>query len=74
MITPNKVVSLEASAISRLPVLLGEGPSPIALPALWDRVHSSFESLDQFLLSLDILYVLGRIDVDRDRGVVVYAD
>lgn len=74
MIAPNKVVSLEASAMGKISVLIAEGPTPIGLSSLWERVESSFESVDQFLLAVDILYVLGRLDVDKEHGVVVYAD
>ena len=41
---------------------------------LYRSVHRDFESIDQFLLTLDVLYVLGRIEVDITTGAVTYAD
>ena len=41
---------------------------------LYRTVHRELESIDQFLLALDVLYVLGRIEVDLTTGAVTYAD
>jgi hypothetical protein len=49
----------------------GEGTDLIAL---YRDVSKDFESIDQFLLSLDILFILGRIDIDLQTGVVANAD
>lgn len=74
MITPNKVVALEGSALGMASVILDRGPQPTDLLVLHRSVSSEFESIDHFLLTLDVLYVLGRIDVDfRTRTVRFYA-
>jgi hypothetical protein len=46
----------------------------VNLGALYRTVGKEFESIDQFLLTLDVLYVLGRIDIDLSTGTVTYAD
>lgn len=75
MITPNKVVALEASALGLAPVILEQGPQPMDLLRLWGFVSTEFESIDHFLLTLDVLYVLGRVDVDfQTRTVIFHAD
>jgi hypothetical protein len=74
MITPNKALSFDDSALSRAGVILRQGPRPIDLLTLYDRVSGRFESIDQFLTTLDILFVLGRITVNTATRTVAYAD
>lgn len=74
MITPNKVITLSESALGRTPIILKEKASEGDLASLYNRVGKDFESIDQFLLTLDVLYILGRIDVDVLTGALTYAD
>ena len=60
MITPNKVITLRESALGRTPIILREKASQHNLVGLYDRVRKDFESIDQFLLALDVLYILGQ--------------
>ena len=64
MITPNKVITLRESALGRTPVILQEKASQENLAGLYEKVGKHFESIDQFLLAVDVLYILGQIDVD----------
>lgn len=73
MIVPNKLIALSDSVLSKLPTLLGEGPAPIDILTLYDAVRQDVESIDQFLLAIDVLYILGRIDVDPATRAVTYA-
>ncbi len=73
MITPNKVIPLDESALGRLSEIMREGPDAVDLITLYRRVSDRFESIDQFLLTLDVLFVLGRIDVNRTTRTVSYA-
>lgn len=74
MITPNKVITLRESALGRTPIILREKAPQDNLAAVYEKVRKDFESIDQFLLTLDVLYILGQIDVDLSTGVVTYAD
>jgi hypothetical protein len=74
LIMPNKVITLRESALGRTPVILREKASQVNLVSLYDKVGEEFESIDQFLLTIDVLYILGQIDVDPSTGVVTYAD
>jgi hypothetical protein len=40
---------------------------------LYHIVVNNFESIDQFLLAIDVLYVLGRIEVNFQTRTVIYA-
>lgn len=73
MITPNKVLSLETTAMGLLPILMDLGKSEIQLATLYRKSEKHFESADQFLLAVDALYVLGRINVNLETGIVSYA-
>lgn len=74
MITPNKAVSIEASALGLSALILEHGPDPIELSKLYHLVSKSFESIDQFLLTIDLLYVLGRLGVDFQKRTVFYVN
>jgi len=73
LITPNKVLSLKESALGRLGVLLRNRSGDVDLVALYHDVADQFESVDQFLLALDILFLLGRVNVNLTSRVVSYA-
>ena len=74
MIIPNKVITLRDSALGKTPMILRAKEVQVNLGALYRTVGKEFESIDQFLLTLDVLYVLGRIDIDLSTGAVTYAD
>ena len=71
---PNKVITLRESALGRTPIILHENASQANLVSLYGKVGKEFESIDQFLLAIDVLYILGQIDVDLSTGLVTYAD
>lgn len=73
MITPNKVVPLSASVLGLLTHVLKVGPAPTQLADLFQQVGDKFESIDQFLLALDVLFLLDRLTVDFSTERIVYA-
>lgn len=73
MIAPNKTVPLRASALSASTAILDCGPGPIDLGRLYREVSGEFESADDFLLALDVLFVLDRISIDMRTRLVSYA-
>jgi len=74
VITPNKVVALERSALGLTQVVLAEAPNADSLLDLQQRTSKHFESIDQFLLTVDLLFVLGRISVDFNTGRIAHVD
>lgn len=74
MITPNKTIALRNSALGLSGIILEQGPEPIHLAALYNSVLRKFETIDQFLLTIDLLFVLGRVNVNMQTGVVTYVD
>lgn len=73
MIVPNKVISIDESALSAIPAILEQGPLPHDLVTLYREHSEKFDSIDQFLLGLDVLFVLGRINVNFETRVITYA-
>jgi hypothetical protein len=73
MITPNKAITIEESALGKAPVILRQGSKPVDLLSLYRAVRLHFDSIDQFLLTLDVLHVLGKLDIDLATRMVIYA-
>ena len=73
MIVPNKTVTLDESALGSAIAILEQGPDPILLASLYERVADQFQDIDHFLLTLDVLFLLERIDVDFNSKEVSYA-
>jgi hypothetical protein len=74
LITPNKVLSLKESVLGRICVLLKAGPMKTDLVSLYHDVASDFESVDEFILAVDTLFILGHLDIDFGTRIVSYAD
>lgn len=74
MITPNKLIPFDNSVLARVVPILQAGPTNVRIRDLYRSVGGKFESLDQFLLALDVLYVLGRIDVNFSTEEITYAE
>ena len=64
MIVPNKTIPYNASLLSKLPIILRRLCTPATPVELYRELHSNFDNLSQFLLTLDVLYVLGKITFD----------
>jgi len=64
MITPNKFIDLDASILGKLDVILDEYPDEMAVRELYRQVGQKFDSADEFLLAIDVLFILGRVSVD----------
>jgi len=73
MIAPNKAVSIHDSALGHAKFILAHGPEPIHIGELYEKTGDHFESIDHFLLTLDLLYVLEKIEVNLDTQILSYA-
>jgi hypothetical protein len=73
VIVPNKVIRLDDSVLSRLSTVLREGTDPVDVVLLYSNLSDAFESIDQFILALDTLFVLGKIHVDFNTRSLTYA-
>lgn len=71
MLVPNKTIPLEESSLYKACQLLEVLESPIALVELYQTNKKIFPDMSSYIDALDMLYVLGKIDV-KD-GVVHFA-
>lgn len=70
MIVPTKFTPLDESALGKTPILLQAFDEPISVDRLYKLVGHQFEDVGEFLLSLDILYVLSSIRLDITAGII----
>ena len=64
MIVPNKAISYENSLLSKLPKVLHafeEGENSVV--DLYLKTRSEFADLTQFMIALDMLFILERIEI-----------
>ena len=73
MIAPNKFTHLDKSILGKLSHLIVEEVDEISLPELLDMKLRKFTDVGEFILALDTLFILGRIEMD-DEGVIKYVD
>ena len=73
MITPNKFIALDQSILARLDVILEGVMEETSIRDLYKAAESRFDTADQFLLALDVLYILGRIQVNFRTATVMHA-
>ena len=71
MLVPNKAIPLEESSLYKACQLLEVLESPIDLVELYQTNKKIFSDMSSYIDALDMLYILGKIDVKE--GVVHFA-
>lgn len=67
MILPSKYINLEGSLLGLGAVILAFLTYPRTITALWEEVRKTPEpmSFNYFVLALDLLFILGTIDLNE---------
>ena len=65
MIIPNKSVPFKKTVIHKMLVILELDFEEIAISDLYRKTKSKFSSMDEFVYSIDLLYVLDKIMIDE---------
>ncbi len=74
MIYPNKNIQFEESIIFKmLHILEFNFQGPISVVDLYTHLKSKFDNIDEFIYSLDILYVMDIIELDFEKNTIDYA-
>lgn len=73
MLIPTKFTTLEESTIFKMRSILKERTSDETVIDVLGRTLGDFDDISEFLSAMDVLYVLGAIDVDTASGIVNYA-
>ncbi|HDR7601961.1 ABC-three component system middle component 7 [Bacillus mycoides] len=73
MIVPNKVIRFNESIMGKMIILLKElSVKDIRVEELYVNNQEHFDEIDEFIIALDVLYILEAIQVDFDKGEVKY--
>lgn len=74
MIYPNKHIRIEDSIIYKMIAILEvQSDSEMNIHDLHSKIKNKFSNTDEFILSLDVLYVLDMIEVDFNTETIKYA-
>ncbi|MFV5590970.1 ABC-three component system middle component 7 [Acinetobacter variabilis] len=70
MITPNKSIPLKDSILYKYIYILEKDFESIYLVDLYKAIISKFDGIDEFLYSIDVLFLLNLVDVDFELGKI----
>jgi hypothetical protein len=70
MITPNKTISFKDSITFKMISILDEEFEEIALVELYKNTKKKYLGIEEFIYSVDVLYILGKIDIDMELGKI----
>jgi len=69
VIVPNKATPLKESILFKMLAILEEDFEIIGLLELYDETSHLFEGIDEFVFSLDVLFILEKIKVN-EKGIL----
>jgi hypothetical protein len=72
MITPNKFLPLDKSIIGKMSCLILDDIDEILVTELMHMKVKKFSDVGEFILALDALHALGKVELDEDRRVIRY--
>jgi hypothetical protein len=75
MILPNKLVSFQNSLLPKTVLIIDElSAKPLSVNELYEKLRKKFEDLDQFILTLDVLYLLEKVRYSEEWEVLEYVE
>lgn len=74
MAFPNKFTSFDKSILAKISTLILEDAGSISLSELIKMRLDKFDDISEFMLALDVLYVLGKIELDESQGIIKYVN
>jgi len=73
MIYPNKHIRFEESIIYKMIYILeAQEYSEITITELFTKTISKFQNADEFIYSLDVLYILNEVEIDFENEIIKY--
>jgi hypothetical protein len=70
MITPNKFINYKRSIVGKLEHVLIELNNEESVFDLYHKCSKHFDNVDDFILAIDTLYILDKIEIDLKTGIV----
>lgn len=75
MILPNKLISFQGCILAKTVYILEKiSDSDFSVIGLYEQVETHFEDLNEYMLALDVLYVLGKIKYNEGLQVIQYVE
>jgi hypothetical protein len=75
MILPNKLISFQDCILAKTVYILEKiSDSDFSVIGLYEQVEIHFEDLNEYMLALDVLYVLGKIKYNEGLQVIQYVE
>ena len=75
MILPNKLISFQDWILAKTVYILEQiSDSDFSVIGLYEQVETHFEDLNEYMLALDVLYVLGKIKYNEGLQVIQYVE
>ena len=71
---PSKFTNFDNSILAKVSFLILEDVEVIPLLDLIQARLGKFEDISEFMLALDVLYVLGKIELEEGEGVIRYVN
>jgi len=71
---PNKFTTFDKSILAKISLLIIDEIDSITIFELIELRLQKFEDISEFMLALDVLYVLGKIELDENQGIINYVN
>lgn len=75
MIYPNKNIAFEESILYKMLYILEyKNRKQIFIAELYSKLKLKYQNIDEFIYSIDVLYVLDLIEVDFEKKMIRYVE
>lgn len=71
---PSKFTNFDKSILAKISMLILDDIETISLSELIEIRLNKFEDISEFMFALDVLYVLEKIKLDENDGVIKYVN
>ncbi len=71
---PSKFTSFDRSILAKISMLILDDVESISLSELLKIRLGKFEDVSEFMLALDVLFVLGKIELEECKGKIKYVN
>lgn len=73
MLVPSKFTRLEESTLFKMKSILSGRSEGDTVEAAYHRTRNVFVDASEFLHALDVLFVLGILNIEEETGLITYA-
>lgn len=73
MILPNKLINFQDSILAKTVIILDEiSIQNMSICDLYNKVKDHFEDINQYILTLDVIFTLEKINYNKEMRVIEY--